>query len=276
MVWDRVKEEYNNKNLTFHTDKYTALAGITKTIGGIIKDHNIAGLWKRFFMYQLLWFCARLDLHQAVTRKRPQHYQAPSWSWLSVNESVRDLVVRMLTRDSNLLSTLLDYSITYSVPKADFGQIIDGYIRVRGKLSSVSIIPTYSQLFWPADEDDNPSLKVQSRDVNFFITPALHPDFYPAVKDPRSGVPIRNLRIALGTLEFHLLQVYREHDYLCGLILHRTLIAGQYTRLGAWYLREYENSSAKDFEVFTSHFPVLKETDYEELNDNGQCIITII
>ncbi|KAK3984965.1 heterokaryon incompatibility protein-domain-containing protein [Cladorrhinum sp. PSN332] len=104
-------EDYSNRQLTRPSDKFAALAGLTKSFphGG----KPLAGLWADDLHFGLLW-CAG----QGATRANLKGI--PSWSWASVNGSVRALSARdspiWQDHDANVTKhlTLLDSTVEWS------------------------------------------------------------------------------------------------------------------------------------------------------------------
>ncbi|KAI0103200.1 heterokaryon incompatibility protein-domain-containing protein [Nemania sp. FL0031] len=76
--WMRISERYSTLKFTYNSDRLVALAGIAEQ--GLQSGRGgkyLAGVWERSLAHQLCWGIMS-------THKRPDAYQAPSWSWLSV------------------------------------------------------------------------------------------------------------------------------------------------------------------------------------------------
>lgn len=96
-IWARLVEDYSSRKLTYPTDKFVGLAGLTRALTSRVTDIPIAGLWRADFHLGLLWSVeSRKSLRtQHVDFKR---YKAPecrgalpnipSWSWASVDGPV--------------------------------------------------------------------------------------------------------------------------------------------------------------------------------------------
>lgn len=89
--WRALVEEYSDRSLTQKTDKLSAVSGLAKMINNILRDAEgasdiyLAGLWKREFLSDLTWCVVSFGPES----QSAQHYRAPSWSWASVDGSVR-------------------------------------------------------------------------------------------------------------------------------------------------------------------------------------------
>lgn len=85
--WWYIVEEYSGRFLTNHSDKLIALSGIVarqqKEAGGTV---YLAGLWGgRYLTTGLLWY-----VHSRRQEPRHQPYIAPSWSWASVEGTIKN------------------------------------------------------------------------------------------------------------------------------------------------------------------------------------------
>jgi hypothetical protein len=70
---------YSTLNLTFESDKLSAIAGLASRMAKQFKTTYIAGLWRRFLPYCLLWYPH--DRSQSI---RLDEY-FPTWSWAAVH-----------------------------------------------------------------------------------------------------------------------------------------------------------------------------------------------
>ncbi|KAK3374217.1 hypothetical protein B0T24DRAFT_625950 [Lasiosphaeria ovina] len=89
-LWYELVGIYSRGGLTKTTDKLIALSGIAREmlphLGGVESDY-VAGLWRQDILYGLLWKTPETTgrKNQAVRPGPGEPYQAPSWSWASVN-----------------------------------------------------------------------------------------------------------------------------------------------------------------------------------------------
>jgi hypothetical protein len=84
-AWRLMVERYSLAKLTYpQKDKLLAVSGMAQKLG--IDDKLYAGLWYGRLPYELLWkYIGWDEEHQCLL---PEQYQAPSWSWASLNEGV--------------------------------------------------------------------------------------------------------------------------------------------------------------------------------------------
>ena len=140
-LYEKIVENYSGAALTYpFKDKLLAISGLAKSIG--IEDKYVAGLWLKRFPYELLWRTGR-GPHQ-----RPSEYQAPSWSWASLNGSVEinplgwNKILRAIQYgETGMIATDLD-DILIEIMRDNvepagedpFGPIKGGLIQLKGPL----------------------------------------------------------------------------------------------------------------------------------------------
>ncbi|KAI8711937.1 HET domain-containing protein [Fusarium sp. LHS14.1] len=107
--WTRLVKDYRTESLTYETDRAIAFAGIARAIQGQTKMTYLAGIWKEFAEFQLLWIVRRPEaLSAAANRKlaEQQRLTAPSWSWFSI---------ATLPQESRLATDSVGFSICTSM-----------------------------------------------------------------------------------------------------------------------------------------------------------------
>ncbi|KAN0088995.1 Heterokaryon incompatibility protein (HET) domain containing protein, partial [Hyaloscypha variabilis] len=77
--WHDLIEEYTKRKLTEPKDRILAIAGLAEWYSKGIQTQYLAGLWRSWFPYELLWHAPN------GSTARPKEYQGPSWSWTSIN-----------------------------------------------------------------------------------------------------------------------------------------------------------------------------------------------
>lgn len=60
-----------------HEDKFSSISAVAKRAATILNDEYIAGLWRKTLLRDLYWVC--------MQGRRPVWWQAPSWSWASID-----------------------------------------------------------------------------------------------------------------------------------------------------------------------------------------------
>jgi hypothetical protein len=83
--WYNLVHVYTHRTLTEGTDRLPAISGIAAQFRGILRDEYKAGLWKSSMGFELLWKSGGFP---PALKPRPDNYQAPSWSWASLNVPV--------------------------------------------------------------------------------------------------------------------------------------------------------------------------------------------
>jgi hypothetical protein len=85
--WENICATFTERALTHTSDRALAISGIAQIFAELTGDRYMAGLWKSCLHSGLLWKIK----HSKIGPKdipKPTTYQAPSWSWLSVNGPV--------------------------------------------------------------------------------------------------------------------------------------------------------------------------------------------
>lgn len=134
-LWYDLLSVYSQGRLTMARDKLVAISGIAKELQSHARLHAqdyLAGLWRQDLPYGLLWATPVISL-SATQRIRPdpqQHFQAPSWSWASVNCGI-SVNRRLYNEPHEVLATVESIEV---MPKTDpFGEIQPrGFLKLRG------------------------------------------------------------------------------------------------------------------------------------------------
>ncbi|KAF1837432.1 HET-domain-containing protein [Decorospora gaudefroyi] len=134
-IWKGVVTTYSSCDLTFGKDKLVAISGIASYLGAHFAFGNyLAGIWSYRALDQLLWEAQRDVVSQSGDNFRSKDYQAPSWSWASVNCGVKFSAPRY----PPLAELRKGYSTTKD-PKQKFSEVKSGAVILHGVL-----IPTTS------------------------------------------------------------------------------------------------------------------------------------
>ncbi|KAF2682192.1 HET-domain-containing protein [Lentithecium fluviatile CBS 122367] len=140
-TWHCIITEYSHRSITNSSDKLPAIGGLAKHLHVLYPDEYLAGMWKESLLDDLLWFHEDVDFHQrkdtslSPPRSKPATYRAPSWSWASVDGSVRWPHSGQYSPEK-YKSQVLNFGITPQGNDA-FGEVSAGYITVRGPTSKV-------------------------------------------------------------------------------------------------------------------------------------------
>ena len=215
-IWNNLVEVYTAAKLTKYTDKLIAISGVASYLHEFIAADYIAGLWASHLMEQLLWFTTDRTTP-------PASYQAPSWSWASINSAVSG-VTNLPDPDQKDRQVLANIMHT-EVHNADtgtamsFGQVDGGFMRVQGRLIPAIIMEDKVQHEIKPPDFAAHNLVVRGRDRAGFLYLDTRPS---RIQSEVFCLPIL---------------VYEEDEVLelSGLLLQRTGAAkGEYRRCGMW------------------------------------------
>lgn len=135
VVWHQWINAYSSRNLFAWTDKFPAIAGVTKTFAETFDLTWCAGLWQQNLLGDLLW----RRHNRNPTLERPSVSIAPTWSWASVNGQIeyREVNVTQSETSSNLKVLGCNVEERYS---HSFGEVKEGgYIIAEGLLQAVVV-----------------------------------------------------------------------------------------------------------------------------------------
>jgi hypothetical protein len=131
-VWNKMLLAYTKCALTKEKDKLVAISAVAKQIQGLAHDDYLAGMWKRYLEYHLLWFVDQGDRERA----RPKEYVAPSWSWASMTGRIQPFIY--IRPDNPTVIQILDVRVE-TVTSDLMGQVSGGFLKLRGWLKKVSL-----------------------------------------------------------------------------------------------------------------------------------------
>lgn len=87
--WHELVTVYSRGDLTQKKDKLIAISGMARTMRNAIpKDRYCAGIWSGDIERGILWQTHFYRKTEPIRPRSPSPYQAPSWSWASVNWQV--------------------------------------------------------------------------------------------------------------------------------------------------------------------------------------------
>ena len=270
--WNKMTYSYNDKNLTKYEDKLIAISGIAKEMQQAIGYEYVAGLWASRITLQLLWFVLT-EGGQMGRIAKATTYQAPSWSWASINAPVGEMHDEETRKEAakSLVAAVVEFNVTRK-DENEFGQITGGFLRIFGPLTRATFVDSDTTLRakWTVR---NPPIELISRSkINVVVSPIMIPDFHMIVPKEVDSLPTFPLRDAIGTRDFWLLPICYTMRYQ-GIILQHTDVKGQYRRLGAWAQTDV---TEEETERFMNHEPLLRDNEYDEVDEDGNPTITII
>jgi hypothetical protein len=133
--WAEIVYDFSRCQFTFpEKDKLVALSGITRKYGN--EQNYLAGLWKPDIIFELTWRCLPSSKNTKI--QPPKEYQAPSWSWVSLNQQV----VYSSHVDNNMfihqpIAELIDTNLTH-VSENLFGQVSQGVLHLHAPIITLS------------------------------------------------------------------------------------------------------------------------------------------
>ncbi|KAH8161619.1 hypothetical protein CIB48_g6623 [Xylaria polymorpha] len=154
-LWYDMVAVYSSCSLTKKSDKLIAIAGIARELRNRLNVPDtdyIAGLWRQNLLYGLLWQTTVITTPNSRAQ-RPgspgvEEYQAPTWSWASVDCAI-SVSHNLFHKPHTTLATIIGVHV---VPKADpYGEIRHGAsLEIEGTVYKVKL--RYSRLsgrLWP-------------------------------------------------------------------------------------------------------------------------------
>ncbi|KAK0653488.1 hypothetical protein DIS24_g6002 [Lasiodiplodia hormozganensis] len=138
--WLELVGIYSPLRLTDSADKLPGIAGVAAEVsrvsaaatGGLPAGRYLAGLWEADLPRQLLW-TVYYPSEPEERGRRP--YRAPSWSWASAAGDVYvhypSVVQEYCSRPA---AQVVECSTTPLRAEAPFGQVKDGFLRIRARL----------------------------------------------------------------------------------------------------------------------------------------------
>jgi hypothetical protein len=154
-LWRRIVSSYSKCNIKYPEDRLIAISGIARYMRRLNGDRYYAGLWRRPLIYDLLW-----NVPNGINHSRPITYQAPTWSWGSMNCEIEHRYLRKV--GPNPLATVYDVR----TEGADMGQVTNGLLILTGFAAELHFTP-------PTEKD---LVKEQGRDINLNGTELLGGD----------------------------------------------------------------------------------------------------
>jgi hypothetical protein len=134
-LWNKMIAHYSGKTMSKPADKLIAVAGLAHDLGWIWPEAEyLAGIWSFNLVHGLLWHC--------FGRTKLRFYNAPSWSWASVDGEV-DVHSHHDSRFCDKLVEVIEARTFHSSPNMVYGTVTDGYIRLKGPLIQAQIIMEY-------------------------------------------------------------------------------------------------------------------------------------
>ncbi|CZR69227.1 uncharacterized protein PAC_19127 [Phialocephala subalpina] len=128
--WIQIALDYSRRAVTHDHDRLPALSGLASRFRDVTGDVYLAGLWKETLCPGLMW-----QTEQAQ-KSRPSTYQAPTWSWLSVQVPIYYIYNRR-ARDTPLVE-ILEVETVLEGPD-ETGAVSSGKITLCGQMKQARL-----------------------------------------------------------------------------------------------------------------------------------------
>jgi hypothetical protein len=271
--WCDVVTLYTKGQLTKQSDKLVAISAVAQRMDRFLSSEYLAGLWQVGMPGQLLWW-----VHHPFDRTRncirQQSYQAPSWSWASINGDVEYL---WNTPSMEPLAKFVKGSVDLS-NTGKFGAVSGAYIQIRGYLSLAEFVLSDELL------GDNPLDPVsycfllkskESLTVGLKIKPDTFSDR--SIVPLTWGTQVNDIRKGLVNRVFFILPLCRTSGgSIAGLILKYAESSSCFERIGM-FMNDQDDYPVNEQAPILRHRPVLDSEYYEEYDaESGQYTVNLV
>jgi hypothetical protein len=148
--WYSLVDWYSETELTYpEKDRLVAMAAIARHFDRLLPGRYCAGIFESDLHFGLLWNCAydyketahlkRLDwsLDITIDQDRSHGYQAPTWSWASVNDRTCS-PRRQIRGNWQIMADIEGVSIDLKDPQNLFGQVVSAELTISGNLMDLT------------------------------------------------------------------------------------------------------------------------------------------
>ncbi|KAF2095194.1 HET-domain-containing protein [Rhizodiscina lignyota] len=228
--WHELVSSYSRGELTKYSDKLIAVSGVARMMRAAIPtDEYIAGLWHGDIIPGVLWKTHFYRKTAAIRPNPASEYQAPSWSWASVNCHVH-YNDQPHAEEHDILVTIKDVQVEHQGD--EFGAVRGGFIQLECTTYAVELewidVPGGDDLLRPRTF---PYLCVGSQDFSKYWQDCVFPDdpYISAPGDDQTGRHRFDLRF-LPVLKS---KAGGSESWMQGLIIEPTGVNGdEYRRWG--------------------------------------------
>ncbi|KAK4445689.1 HET-domain-containing protein, partial [Podospora aff. communis PSN243] len=128
--WNTIVTDYTGREVSFADDKLVALAAVASEFQNQgLGNQYLAGIWRTDLCRRLMWYKTR-GKSEGLPQPRSQSYVAPTWSWASVNGSVRLREIWPFGAKANY--EILGCTTTLDDESLATGKVKDGILTIRG------------------------------------------------------------------------------------------------------------------------------------------------
>ncbi|KAH8598380.1 hypothetical protein B0O99DRAFT_591679 [Bisporella sp. PMI_857] len=202
--WVWVTSEFTRRSLSVSGDKLPALAGIAERFSFLLRMPYVGGLWEANLLPLLQW-----TTHSNRRKPRPCDYQAPSWSWASIDGTVS---YNTSTDSVPFRCMVIECKLKLLSEVNPFGAVTSGYLKAKGPIRRAWFNPP-EDITWnePDAETDEGRISDASNDKDISYRRRDH-DLYasPDTADDAARPPGWVFCFAT-VLRFYRSQKLREH-----------------------------------------------------------------
>lgn len=137
-LWDTMVSEFTKRELTFHRDRFAALAGIAQKMESVFQSRYILGLWESHFVEGLTW---RVYEYPEVPLSITEGL--PSWSFIAVAGQVSSEILYEFGMDGIVhtrSATVLEVDVNHEHDNIWTGGIRKSTIKLKGLLAKPEMI----------------------------------------------------------------------------------------------------------------------------------------
>jgi hypothetical protein len=134
--WEKILQQYSQRQLTYRSDKLPALSGLASHYAGLTGHNYLAGIWREDLARLLLWSMNA----QIAPKPNLPHYRAPSWSWASLDGEL----IMPLPRSSKPPSLRVLEAESKPSGLDPFGAVKSGHLKVSGLMLKIDYVPDYN------------------------------------------------------------------------------------------------------------------------------------
>ena len=195
-TWMSLVENYTNRQVSDEKDNLPAISAIAKKYSQVLECEYLAGLWRKNLLFNLMWQVDRETYGRSLLT-----YQAPSWSWASIEGKVDTGSTWVF----NPLVEILHCSTRLASEAAPYGAVTYGELIIRGHLKEVQL-NMHKRIVFYVDHPDVehhglvPDVRVTSNVEMSSRSGRARPEDYESTWFLIFGMPSEEFGLILGKL----------------------------------------------------------------------------
>jgi hypothetical protein len=137
-------EEYFACSLTVPSDKLVTISGLAESLN--YSCQYLAGIWSMYLTLQMLWRVSLEARNKSHDFKVYVEYQAPTWSWASMNVKIEFPMKEKYDDSKDMVSVLGGHVLLASDDPT--GRVSGGFLRLHGPLILIKTELLYEGHFY--------------------------------------------------------------------------------------------------------------------------------